>query len=95
MIVEAGCSGFKQLFQVFFVFLLIPGLWKRKVWYVPAVLSIMFCATILHLLILSTVMANWPAYFQFTHVWASRGLFYTIMFSTWLIWEEKVGLSKN
>ena len=95
MIVQAGCSGFKQLFQVFFVFLLIPGTWKRKVWYIPVVLIIMFCATLLHLFILSIVNAHRPALFHFTHVWASRGLFYSIMFLTWLIWEEKLSISKQ
>lgn len=95
MDVQAGCSGFKQLFQVFFVFLLIPGRWTRKIWYIPIVLAVMFCATILHLFILSVVMANWPDYFQLTHVWASRAIFYSIMFLTWLIWEEKVGFAVN
>ncbi|MFZ4521207.1 MAG: archaeosortase/exosortase family protein [Bacteroidales bacterium] len=91
MYIQAGCSGFKQLFQVFFVFFLIPGIWRRKLWYIPVVLVIMFLATNLHLLILSFVAANNPEYFHFTHVWASRIIFYTIMFTTWLIWEEKVG----
>jgi len=92
MIIQEGCSGFKQLFQVFFVFLVIPGIWIRKTWYIPSVLLIMFCATLIHLVILSIVMANVPAYFQLTHVWVNRALFYGIMFLTWLYWEERVGL---
>ncbi len=42
--VNDSCSGFKQMWQVLILFLLIPGPWKQKLWFIPVgLVAIFFC----------------------------------------------------
>ena len=54
--VNESCSGFKQFYQIFFLFLLFPGPWKHKLWYIPTSIFIMFIVNILRIVILSFVV---------------------------------------
>jgi len=85
--VNDSCSGLKQFFQIAVVFLLFPGPWKHKAWFIPASILVMHGVNILRIVILSIVLIKWPGYWQFSHDWILRPFFYVVIFAEWLIWE--------
>ena len=84
--VNESCSGLKQFFQIFILFLLFPGPWKHKLWYIPASILIMHTVNIFRILILSVILVYHPDYWTFSHDWILRPFFYVIIFMEWLIW---------
>ncbi len=87
LMVNDSCSGLKQFFQIAVVFLLFPGPWKHKAWFIPAAILVMHAVNIFRIIILSIILINWPGYWQFSHDWILRPFFYVVIFAEWLIWE--------
>lgn len=87
LMVNDSCSGLKQFFQITVVFLLFPGPWKHKAWFIPASILVMHAVNILRIIILSIILIKWPGYWQFSHDWILRPFFYLVIFTEWLIWE--------
>ena len=92
--ITTGCSGLKQFYQVFFLFLLYPGPWRHKLWYIPVVILAMHLTNIFRIVSLSIILVWQPDYWQFSHDWILRPLFYLVLFVFWVIWVEKFE-SKN
>lgn len=86
--VNESCSGFKQMYQILFLFLLFRGPWKHKLWYIPASWGIMFLVNILRIVLLSVVLVNWPAHWDFFHMWVMRPFYYVVIFIQWVVWVE-------
>ena len=84
--VVPSCSGLKQFFQITILFLLFPGPWKHKLWFIPASILIMHGVNILRIVILSFVLVYYPDSWHFIHDWILRPFFYVIIFLEWLIW---------
>ncbi|MBN2615538.1 MAG: archaeosortase/exosortase family protein [Bacteroidales bacterium] len=89
--VEGSCSGLKQFYQWFFLMLLFPGPWKRKLWYIPLGIVTIHLYNILRIVILSVVIVHWPAHWGFIHHWVMRPLYYGVIFILWVLWVEKIG----
>lgn len=86
--VEEGCSGFKQHYQLLGLFLLFPGSWKRKLWFVPFSWMVMHSVNIIRIVILSIVVIQMPDKWDFIHLWILRPMFYVVIFGLWL-WFKK------
>ena len=86
--VNESCSGFKQFYQIFFLFLLFPGPWKHKLWYIPASMGLMFLVNIFRIIILSVVLIHWPLHWDFIHLWIMRPFYYVVIFIEWVVWVE-------
>ncbi len=86
--VNESCSGFKQMYQIFFLFLLFRGPWKHKLWYIPASMGVMFLVNILRIILLSVVLINWPTHWDFFHLWVMRPFYYVVIFIEWVVWVE-------
>ncbi len=87
--VVESCSGLKQFYQILVLFLLFPGPWKHKLWFIPMSILIMHFVNIMRIVILS-VMAIWkPEYWDFVHAWILRPGFYVVIFLLWVWWVEK------
>lgn len=86
--VEESCSGFKQMYQIFFLFLLFRGPWKHKLWYIPASFVIVFLVNIMRVILLSVVLIHWPAHWDFIHMWVMRPFYYVVIFVLWVVWVE-------
>lgn len=86
--VNRSCSGFKQFYQIFFLFVLFPGPWRHKLWYIPSSMFIIFLVNIFRIVALSIVVIHWPAQWDFAHTWILRPFFYVIIFMEWVIWVE-------
>ena len=89
IIVNNSCSGLKQFYQVLVLFVLFPGPWKHKLWFIPLGFLAMFATNVLRIVVLSEVMAWRPEYFAFCHTWILRPLFYVVLFGLWVWWVEK------
>ncbi|MCK9236117.1 MAG: exosortase/archaeosortase family protein [Acholeplasmataceae bacterium] len=86
--VNLGCSGLKQFYQVLVLFLLFPGPWKHKVWFIPLGFLVMFLTNIFRIVSLSVVLLWKPDCWEFFHNWILRPFFYFILFCLWLWWVE-------
>jgi exosortase/archaeosortase family protein len=93
--VVESCSGLKQFYQILVLFVLFPGPWKHKLWFIPMSILIMHLVNILRIVILS-VMTVWkPEYWAFTHEWILRPFFYVVIFALWVWWVEKFSRRKS
>lgn len=88
IIVNRSCSGFKQFYQIFFLFLLFPGPWKHKLWFIPASMILIFFVNIFRIVSLSFVIIYLPEQWDFAHTWILRPFFYVVIFLEWVIWVE-------
>ena len=89
--VNRGCSGLKQMYHMLFLFLVFPGPWKQKLWFIPTGMLIMFYVNVLRIIALSIVVIWRPEFWNLTHNYIFRYLFYAIMFALWVWWVERYG----
>lgn len=87
--VNMSCSGFKQILQLVLLFLIYPGPWKHKIWYIPVGMLLVYGVNLFRIIALSVVVVNWPDYFDLTHDYIIRAMFYVVIFILWVIWVEK------
>ena len=88
--VEGSCSGLKQFYQWFFLMILFPGPWKKKLWFIPLGLLAIHAFNILRIVILVVVIVHWPQNWDFIHLSILRPMYYVVMFLLWVLWVEKV-----
>jgi exosortase/archaeosortase family protein len=89
--VNESCSGLKQFYQIIVLFLLFPGPWKHKLWYIPLSILIMHITNVMRIVILGMVTLWAPEYWQFSHDWILRPFFYVVLFLLWVWWVERYG----
>lgn len=87
--VNESCSGLKQFYQILVLFVLFPGPWKHKLWFIPMSMIIMQFVNVLRIVILSIMVLWKPEYWHFTHDWILRPGFYVVIFVLWVWWVEK------
>lgn len=88
--VDGACSGFKQILQFAILFLLVPGPWFHKAWFIPAGILIMHITNVVRVFGLCMVMWVNPDHFDLFHDYVFRPLFYLVIFGLWLLWTEKL-----
>lgn len=88
--VNESCSGLKQMYQLAVLFLIFPGPWKHKLWFIPATFVVMFLVNILRIILLSGVLLYFPSYWDFFHLWVMRPFYYVVIFLLWVVWVEKI-----
>ncbi len=88
--INNSCSGVKQFYQIIVLFLLFPGPWLKKAWYIPFSIIIMYGVNVFRIFVLSIVLMNWPKYWDFSHDWILRPFFYVVIFALWVFWNEKL-----
>jgi exosortase/archaeosortase family protein len=88
--INNGCSGTKQMLQVIVLFVLYPGPWMRKVWYIPTVLGTIYFVNLFRISVLGFWRGQgWP-YWDFLHDGPMRVMFYLVIFFFWYAWNEKI-----
>lgn len=87
--VVKSCSGLKQFYQIIFLFLIYPGPWKHKAWFVPSSVLVMYGVNAFRIVILSLVLFVWPQHWDFIHMWVLRPFFYVVIFAEWVLWNER------
>jgi exosortase/archaeosortase family protein len=86
--VNESCSGLKIFLQFTVLMILFPGPWKHKLWYIPAGLIILHLTNIFRIVGLAQVTISLPQYWDFSHDYFFRPLFYVVIFTLWVIWVE-------
>ena len=94
IIINETCSGLKQFYQVIVLFVLFPGPWKHKSWFIPSGILIMHLTNIFRVVMLSVVMAYLPQHWDFMHDWVLRPFFYVVLFALWIWWVERMARRK-
>ena len=90
MYINEGCSGLKQMLQFSLLMIFFPGPWKKKLWFIPQGVIIMHLTNLFRVVSLAVVMNNWPQYWDFSHDYIFRPIFYVVIFGLWIFWVEKV-----
>jgi exosortase/archaeosortase family protein len=81
--------GLKQFYQAFFLFLLYPGPWKHKLWYIPLAILVMHLVNVFRVVALSLVMVHAYPHWDLMHDWVLRPFFYVVLFALWVVWNER------
>ncbi len=92
--VNEGCSGVKQIIQFVLLMLFFPGPIRKKLWYIPMGMLIIYMVNIFRILVLAEVLVHAPDYWQFTHDSIVRPFFYVVIFALWVFWVEKMQTKK-
>jgi exosortase/archaeosortase family protein len=87
--VNTSCSGLKQFYQVLVLFLLFPGPWRHKLWFIPLGFVVMFITNVFRIIALSVILLWQPQHWDFSHDWILRPFFYVVLFTLWVWWVEK------
>lgn len=90
--VNSGCSGLKQIMQFALLMFLFPGPWRKKLWFIPTGIIVVHITNVLRVVGLAVVMNYWPQYWDFSHDYIFRPIFYVVIFMMWVLWVEKLSL---
>lgn len=90
MYVNSGCSGLKQILQFALLIMLFPGPWKKKLWFIPLGILVMHLTNLIRVIGLAVIMNNWPQYWNFSHDYIFRVMFYVVIFLLWVVWVERI-----
>jgi len=93
--INSGCSGFKQLLQGLFLFLFYPGKLLHKTWFIPLAILLMHVANVIRLVGVLLTLYYYPEWWEFSHDYIFRFVFYFILFLLWIWWEEKYRLKES
>lgn len=85
-----SCTGIKQAYICFCILAFSPGPWKKKVWYIPACLFVVYLFNIFRISFIVACIENHPHWFQLLHLYIFKYLFYGIIFLMWVIWVENI-----
>jgi exosortase/archaeosortase family protein len=88
--INESCAGDKQILQFALLILVYPGIWKRKLWYIPLGMVIIHLTNILRIVLLSIVSINNPEYWHIAHNTVLRAMFYVVILALWIIWVERI-----
>jgi exosortase/archaeosortase family protein len=91
IIINASCSGLKPIIQFILLMLLFPGYWKRKLWYIPFGILLIYITNLLRVSGMAITGEFFPAALKFTHDYILRPMFYVVIFALWWYWQEKIG----
>ena len=90
ILISEGCTGLKQIIQVLLLFLIYPGPWKHKAWFIPSGIILIHFTNIIRITLLAIAMKlDLPA-IHFIHSYPLRLFFYVVIFGLWWIWAEKI-----
>ena len=87
---QFGCSGLQQFFLVIILFLIYPGSWKAKTWYIPVSIVVIHVLNLIRLIGISLYSANDGGHFDFIHNWIFRPFIYLGIFLLWVAWVEVI-----
>ena len=90
IVIGEGCTGLKQMTQVLLLFLIYPGPWKHKLWFIPLGMVIIHVTNIIRISMLAVAMNMNLHGIHFIHDQILRVFFYLVIFAMWVFWEEKI-----
>ncbi|GAB1415646.1 hypothetical protein MASR2M117_10520 [Paludibacter sp.] len=90
-----ACTGYKQAYIFLVIMLFSRGSFLRKLWFIPAGLTIVYLFNIFRIVMIVAAIKENPSSFEFLHERLYKYMFYGIIFLMWIIWEEKLSGKKK
>jgi exosortase/archaeosortase family protein len=90
-----SCTGIKQAVIFLLLMLFYPGPWKRKAWYIPIGLVLLWWFNIVRITLIAAAFSRNPDSFEFLHEHLFKYLYYALIFLLWMVWEEKLAHPKQ
>ena len=85
-----GCTGFHQLLRITFILLFFPIPYRKKLILLPLSWSLIIFAAVIHFLMLIPIAFDLNEWYDFSHNWPSKFVFYLFFFINFLIWEKQI-----
>lgn len=85
-----ACTGLKQAFIFTCIIAFSLGTWKKKIWFIPLGLLVIYLFNMFRIAFIAGCMENHPNWFEFLHLYAFKYIFYGLIFLIWVFWEEKI-----
>ncbi len=92
LLMNPGCTGLKQIIQLFLIMMIYPGPLAKKIWYIPLASFVLLLSSIFHFVLLAVLLNAYPLQFAFFHDHLSRWIYFTIFFLAWLVWEDYINI---
>jgi len=92
--INEGCSGLKQILQFVLLFLIFPGPWQKKLWFIPLGVVIVHLTNLFRIIGLSVITVTIPQYWEFSHDYLFRPFFYVVIFLLWIWWVERISVKR-
>ena len=90
-----ACSGLKQMYIFFCIFLCSRGPWKKKLYIIPLGILLVHLTNVLRIVIIAASVKNHHEWFHFLHEYLTKYGFYVIIFLIWVVWEEIIVPQKS
>ena len=85
---QPGCTGLNQMIRMCLILLLYPINWRKKILLILPTLAIIFTAALVHFALLIPISFHLHSWFQLTHDYLTKILFFGFIFLCWLFWEK-------
>ena len=94
MIIGENCSGLKQTLLFIIILIIIPGPWKKKIWFIPIGIALLHFTNILRVTFSGLTLSIDPNWFRFVHDKFFKVVYFTVIFLLWLWWVEYINVKK-
>ena len=87
--IEDGCNGLVLMFLFAGFVIAYPGPLKKKLWYIPAGLAVIYMLNIVRVVALVINHKVSASTFDFNHKFTFTTTLYAVIFALWMLWANK------
>jgi exosortase/archaeosortase family protein len=88
-----GCNGLATIGAFIGFIVAYPGKTKRRLWFIPLGIAVIFLANVARVFVLAGSQAYWPAAFSWLHGAPTGAPFQVTVFGLWVLWARYGGSS--
>ena len=88
--IENGCNGLTLLALFAGFILAYPGSWKKKAWFIPLGLVIVYLVNLGRVMLLTYNHVRYNESFDFNHKYTFLIAVYACIFGLWMVWINKL-----
>ena len=85
-----SCTGIKQAFIFCCIIVFYEGNTKRKLWFLPLSLLLIYLFNILRIAAIIALIKYYPNQFDLFHEYIFKYLFYILLFGMLVFWDERI-----
>ena len=86
-----GCNGLSTLGLFVGFVLAYPGRTRRRVWFIPMGLAVVYATNVGRVAVMLLVQKYWPVAFAPLHGFGLTTIFYVVVFGLWVAWANYGG----
>ncbi|MCS4039951.1 exosortase/archaeosortase family protein [Salinibacter ruber] len=88
-----GCNGLATIGAFIGFIVAYPGKTKRRLWFIPLGIAIIFLANVARVSVLAGAQAYWSSAFSWLHGMPTGAPFHLTVFGLWVLWARYGGSS--